>query len=251
MFSAFCPLSSDICPLSHHFHCIILDTMKSLKILLLFSILLIAQGSNLAAEEKWNFIEKDQGVTIYSRKLAAHAESEFKGTRIYNQPVEVIGAVLADIPSYPRWFFNCIQASKIPDRTSSNLNFLLYIVVKTPWPLWNRDVIYTTETRVDIVSGKIMVWGTAVQETLIPLKQKHVRVTDSALEWVLERLDDNRTMVSFTKRINVGGSIGSYLSDAGCRKTIFESLVNLAHIAADPQYAALGRRLREEYGGSK
>jgi hypothetical protein len=219
--------------------------------ILLFGIGFIAAGTSHAASGEWVFIDNSQGVTIHSRELAEHPESEFKGTRIFTQPIEVIGAVLADVPSYPLWFFNCIQARKISGKSSTNLNFLIYIVVKTPWPLWNRDVIYATETRVDIPSGKIRVWGKALQDAAIPIREKHVRVTDSTLEWMLERLDDSRTRVSFTKRINAGGNIGSYLSDVGCRKTIFESLVNLGRIAADPKYAALGNRLKEEYGESK
>ncbi|MBW2443928.1 MAG: hypothetical protein JRH12_25905 [Deltaproteobacteria bacterium] len=225
--------------------------MKIIAILVVFSILLIFDGTTGEALDDWVFVEKSQGVTIHSRKLAEHAESEFRGTRILDQPIEVVGAVLADIPAYPRWFFNCIQARKIPDKSSTHLKFQLYIIVKTPWPLWNRDVIYTTESRVDIPSGKIMVWGKAVRDAVIPIKENHVRVTDSALKWVLERLDDSRTMVTFTKRINAGGSIGSYLSDVGCRKTIFESLVNLAPMAADPKYAAQGSRLKEEFGENK
>ena len=225
--------------------------MRTIKIFILCFTLNIVGGMANADENDWVFVENNQGVTIHSRKLAEYAESEFRGTRILEYPVEVIAAVLADIQSYPLWFFNCISASKIPDTTSTNLNFLIYIVVKTPWPLWNRDVIYTTETRIDMSAGKITVWGKAVQDTKVPIKQNHVRVTDSALKWVLARIDDNRTRISFTKRINAGGSIGSYLSDLGCRKTIFESLVNLSGIAADPKYAALGNRLKEEYGKDK
>jgi len=96
-----------------------------------------------------------------------------------------------------------------------------------------------------------MVWGKARQDASVAVKKNHVRVTDSSIKWDLERLDDNRTMVSFTKRINIGGSIGTYLSDAGCRKTIFKSLVNLGRIASDPKYAAIGNRLKEEYGKSE
>ncbi len=224
--------------------------MRTLNIFILFIILLMAAGTTIAAEEKWRFIEKDQGVTIHSRRVDGHAESEFRGTEIINQPVEVIGAVLADIPSYTRWFFKCIRARKIPDRTSTNLNFQLHIVIETPWPLWNRDAVYAARTRIDVLSGKITVQGTALPNTPVPVSEHHIRVTDSALQWVLERLDDNRTMVSFTERINAGGNLGSYLSDAGCRKTVFESLLNLSRIASDPQYAALGKALREAYGQS-
>ena len=224
--------------------------IKSLNLLFFFSILLITVGPICAAEEDWVFIEESQGVTIHSRKVAGHAESEFKGTRIISQPVEVVGAVLTDIPSYTRWFFNCTQAEKIPDKASTDLNFQLYIVIEAPWPLWNRDVVYDARTRVDIPSGKIMVWGKARQGASVAVKENHVRVTDSAIEWNLVRLDDNRTMVSFTKRINIGGSIGTYLSDAGCRKAIFESLVNFGRIASDPKYAALGNELKGKYGTS-
>ena len=247
-----CPLSSVLCLLLlYHSQRTYHHAMKIITILLVFAILLIFDGTTGATSDEWVFIEKSQGVTIHSRKLAEHAESEFRGTRILDQPIEVIGAVLADIPSYPRWFFNCILAKKIPDKSSTNQKFLLYIVVETPWPLWNRDVIYATETRIDIQTGKIVVGGKAIPDALVPINEKHVRVTDSELEWVIERLDDHRTMVSFAKRINAGGSIGSYLSDTGCRKTIFESLVRLGDIAADPKYAALGDRLREAYGGNK
>jgi len=224
--------------------------MKTSSLLLAIGTLLITAASIYAAEGDWVFIEESQGVTIHSRKIAGHAESEFKGTRIINQPVEVVGAVLADIPSYTRWFFKCTQAQKIPDKKNGDLNFLLYIIIKPPWPLWNRDVIYDSRTRVDIDSGKIMVWGKALGSDSVPVKENHVRVTDSAIEWDLERLDDNRTRVSFAKRINIGGSIGSYLSDAGCRKTIFESLVNLGRISSDPEYAALGKELKSKYGKS-
>jgi hypothetical protein len=252
--SDFCHLKPDACNLfmDHRIHkAVVFQIMKTLSLLLFISALLISEETIIAADENWVFIEERQGVTIHSRKVAGHAESEFKGTRIINQPVEVIGAVLADIPSYTRWFFNCTRAKKIPDQTSTDLNFLLYIVVETPWPLWNRDVIYDAGTTVDIPSGKIMVWGKALQDAAVPIKENHVRVTDSAIEWNLERLDDNRTMVSFTKRINIGGSIGSYLSDAGCRKTIFESLVSLGRIASDPKYAAMGNRLKEKFGKSE
>jgi hypothetical protein len=222
--------------------------IKSLNLLILTTALLIAPGLIDAAEDDWVFFEESQGVTIHSRKVAGHAESEFKGSRIIDKPVEVIGAVLADVPAYTRWFFNCTLAEIIPDKASTDLNFLLYIVVETPWPLWNRDVIYDARTTVDIQSGRIKVWGKALQDSTVPIKGNHVRVTDSAIEWELVRLDVNRTMVSFAKRIDIGGSIGTYLSDAGCRKTIFKSLVNLDRIASDPRYAALGSRLKEKYG---
>lgn len=218
------------------------------KIVILFWLMFVAGGSSTASVDGWTFLEKDRGVTMHSRKVDGYAESEFKGSLIVNQPIEVIGAVLTDIPAYTDWFFSCVQARKIPGKASTNLNFQIYIVVEPPWPLWKRDVIYQTRTRIDFPSGVVLVRGKALRETSVLNREKHVRVTDSALEWALQRLDETRTMVTFRNRINVGGNIGNLLSNLGCRKTIFESLINLDRIASEPKYAALGSRLKKEYG---
>ncbi len=226
------------------------NMMKFLRLLICVCILLIADQTVYSAQEKWIFINKDQGVTMHSRKVAGRAESEFRGSSTIDQPVEVVGAVLADIPSFTKWFYKCIQARKIPDKTSTDLNFLLYIVIQTPWPLWNRDVVYAATTTIDIASGNIIIQGHARQDAAVPVRKDHVRITDSELQWTLERLDSNQTMVTFTKRINAGGNLGSYLSDAGCKKTVFSSLVNMRDVAADPKYAALGEKLRQKYGNN-
>jgi hypothetical protein len=226
------------------------NMMKFLRLLICVCILLIADQTVYSAQEKWIFINQDQGVTMHSRKVAGRAESEFRGSSTIDQPVEVVGAVLAAIPSFTRWFYKCIQARKIPDKTSTDLNFLIYIVIETPWPLWNRDVVYATATTIDIASGNIKIQGHARQDAAVPIRKDHVRITDSELQWTLERLDSNQTMVTFTKRINAGGNLGSYLSDAGCKKTVFSSLVNMRDVAADPKYAALGEKLRQKYGNN-
>lgn len=225
--------------------------MKFFRLLFCVFTLLISDHAAIGAEDKWVFIKKDQGVTMHSRKAAGHAESVFRGTRIINHPVEVIGAVLADIPSFTSWFFRCTQARKIPDNTAADLNFLLYIVIKTPWPLWNRDVVYAARTKIDIGSGKIRTQAKALQDLVVPLKKDHIRVTDSELEWSLEHLDANRTQVTFSKRVNAGGNLGSYLSDSGCRETVFQSLVNLGKIVSNPKYAALGEKLKQKYGNNE
>jgi hypothetical protein len=225
--------------------------MIILKIFILFFTMLITGELTIAAKGDWVFVAESQGVTIHSRKVVEHPEFEFRGSLIVNQPVEVIGAVLADIPSFTRWFYKCTLARKVPDRISSDLEFLLYVAIETPWPLWNRDVVYAVRTEIDITSGKITVHGKAHQDAGVSISKDHVRITDSELQWVLERLDSNRTKVTFSKWIDAGGNIGSYLSNAGCRKTVFQSLVNLGNIVSDPKYAALGEKLKREYGMEK
>jgi len=223
------------------------QVIKTMNLLIFIGTLLITGEPTMAAEGGWVFVEESQGVTIHSRKVGGHAEIEFRGSLIIDQPVEVIGSVLADIPSFTRWFYKCTLARKVPDGISSDLEFLLYVAIETPWPLWNRDVVYAVRTEIDITSGKITVHGKAYQDADVSISKDHVRITDSELQWVLEGLDSNRTKVTFSKWIDAGGNLGSYLSNAGCRKTVFQSLVNLGNIASEPQYSDLGEKLKQKY----
>jgi hypothetical protein len=215
--------------------------------LILISALLAADPGGLSAQEQWKSVSNDNGVAIYSHKVAGYEGSEFKGITDIDQPFEVIGAVLADIPAFTGWFFKCLQARKVPQISSTAYNFMVYFTLDTPWPLWPRDVLYDVKIKVDMASGKVDVRCKAVPEPVVPIQKDHVRITDSELHWVLERIDMHQTRIIFIMRTDVGGSVSSYWSDLGCRKTIYHSLINLHGIAADPKYEALGRKLVQDY----
>ena len=220
---------------------------RTVNLLILIIPLLVADPGGLFAQEQWETVSNDNGVAIYSRKVIGQEDSEFKGITDINQPIEVMGAVSAEIPGYTGWFFKCRQARKIPAISSTAYNFMVYIAIDTPWPLWPRDIVYDVKIKIDMASGKVEVRSKAVPEPVVPIRKDHVRITDSELHWVLERIDTHRTRIIFIMRTDAGGSVSSYWSDLGCRKTIYHSLINLHTIAADPKYEVLGRKLVQDY----
>ena len=220
---------------------------RAINLLILIIALLAADPGCLFAQAQWKSVSDDNGVAIYSRKVAGHEESEFKGITHINQPIEVIGAVLAEIPAYTGWFFKCLQAEKIPQISSTAHNFMVYITLDAPWPLWPRDVVYDVNIRIDMASGKVDVGCKVVPEPVVPIRKNHIRIIDSELHWVLERIDAHQTRIIFIMRTDAGGLVSGYWSDLGCRKTIYHSLKNLHGIAADPKYEALGRQLVHEF----
>jgi hypothetical protein len=224
-----------------------LQMRRTVNLLILIFVLPAAEPGGLLAQEQWKSVSDDNGVAIYSRKVAGHEVSEFKGITHINQPIEVVGAVLAEIPAYTGWFFKCLQAGKIPQIFSTAYNYMVYIIQNTPWPLWPRDVVYDVKIRIDMAAGKVEVHCKAVPELVVPIRKDHVRITDSELHWVLERIDAHRTRIIFIMRTDAGGSVSGYWSDLGCRKTIYHSLMNLHGITADPKYEALGRKLLQDY----
>ena len=224
-----------------------LQMTRTVNLLILIISLPAANPGGLFAQEQWKSVSNDNKVAIYSRKVAGHEESEFKGITEVNQPIEVIGAVLAETPAYTGWFFKCLQAEKIAQISSTAYSFMVYIALDAPWPLWPRDVVYDVNIRIDMASGKVDVRCKAVPEPVVPIRKDHIRITDSELHWVLERIEPHQTRIIFIMRTDAGGSVSGYWSDLGCRKTIYHSLINLHKIAADPKYEALGRKLVQDY----
>jgi len=211
--------------------------MKSVVKLIKINLILIAFPVLLAAGSDWKLIAHEEGVALYSRKVSGHAELQFKGVCLINQPLEVVGAVLSDIPSYPKWFFKCIESKKIPVENTSEFNFYLYIAIDTPWPFSDRDVVYKAKVAIDYVLGKIVIKSTASTEQFVPPQRGYVRITNSEHQWVLERVSSERTRITFINRTNAAGSFASYISDPGTRDTTVHSLKNLTARAKDPKYA--------------
>ena len=220
---------------------------RTVNLLVLIISFLAADTGGLLAQEPWKPVSNDNGVAIFSRKVPGHRESVFKGITNINQPLEVVAAVLAEIPGYTGWFFNCLQARKIPQHSSNDHNFMVYIAVDTPWPLWYRDIIYDVKLKIDITTGKVEARSTAVTQPVVPIRKDHVRITDSEVHWVLEKIDSHQTRIVLRMRTDAGGAARGYWSDLGCRKTIYHSLINLHRIATDPKYEALGRKLFQVY----
>jgi hypothetical protein len=216
---------------------------ETLRIAFLIKIILILFGcpAILIAGNEWELIEKEDGIGVYTRKVTGRSELEFKGVCLVKQPIEVIGSVLSDIPSYPKWFFKCIESKRIPSKNTSELNLFLYIAIDTPWPFSDRDVLYKTEVIIDHALGKVEIYSIALKEQFVPLRSGYVRITDSEHRWILESVSAEQTRITFINRTNAAGPFANYISNPGTRNTTVRSLRNLIEIAKDPKYAKAGK----------
>ena len=183
-----------------------------------------------AANGEWKFICDNDGINLYVREVSEHSEAEFKSVGIVNRPIEAVGAVLSDTTSYPRWFFKCIEAKKIPAEDTSASHFFLYVAIDTPWPFSDRDAVYETKIAVNHAQGKVVIHSTALKEARVPIRANFVRITDSELQWTLERISAAATRITFINRTNAAGPLADYLSNPGMRDTSLNSLQNLKKI---------------------
>jgi hypothetical protein len=189
------------------------------------------------AGDPWKLIVDIDGITLYAREVSGHSEGQFKGVCTVRRPIEAVGAVLSDVGAYPKWFFKCIEAKKIPTENSSELHFFLYVAIDTPWPFSDRDVVYETDVSIDYESGKVAIHSIALKASFIPLRKRYVRITDSEHQWILERISFDRTRITFLNRTNTAGPFATYLSNPGIRDTTIHSLKNLKKMLDHPDAA--------------
>ena len=60
---------------------------RTANLLILIIFLITADPGGLFAQEQWKSVSNDNGVAIYSRKVAGHEESEFKAITDIDQPI--------------------------------------------------------------------------------------------------------------------------------------------------------------------
>jgi hypothetical protein len=202
---------------------------RSVKRIIIILILIVLPVISIAGGE-WKLIADKDGISLFARDLSGHSEAQYKGVCTVSRPLESVGSVLSDIASYPKWFFKCIEAKKIPAEDSTTSQFFLYVAIDTPWPFSDRDVIYKTEVSIDYVSGKVIIDSIALKTPLMPLRRRYVRITDSEHQWILEKISVDRTRITFINRTNVAGPFSNYLSNPGIRDTTIHSLKNLKKI---------------------
>jgi hypothetical protein len=200
-----------------------------ISILMVFPVILASGG-------EWKSISDKDGIALYARAGSEQTGDQFKGVCVVNRSLKAVGSVLSDIASYPKWFFKCVEAKKIPAGNSSQLHFCLYVAIDTPWPFSNRDAVYKTEVRIDYSLGKVNIQSIALKEPFIPLRKQYVRITDSEHQWVLERISTDSTRITFINRTDAAGPFAKYISNPGIRATMVESLGNLKKILKRPDY---------------
>jgi len=176
---------------------------------------------------EWKLMVDKDGIALFAREVSGHSEMQFKGVCIVSRPLESVVSVLSDTASYPKWFFKCIEAKKIPTENPSEFHFFLYVAIDTPWPFRDRDVVYKTEVDIDFASAKVDIRSIALKRPFIPLRRQYVRITDSEQQWILERISVDRTRIIFISRTNVAGPFANFISNPGIRDTTIHSLKNL------------------------
>lgn len=214
--------------------------MSYLRILtFFFPLIILVYPARLAAQQDWKYFKSQDGITVYTRELKGCSENEFKAIMVVNCPLEYLGSVLLDIPSYNIWLYGCKEAKKL--LWAGSPKKLAYFWVKSPWPFYDRDVIYNIRFLFDEKRKKMVTYGSAVTNHSTPVFEKRIRIIDANYKTILLRLTPDRTKIIYKSRTNMGGEINAFESNIISGNFIYNSMRNLKKTVRNRRYTELAK----------
>ncbi len=207
--------------------------MKKLSVTMLILIAGLVPGPASSGSD-WKTVINEEGITVETRSVEGSDVDEFRATTVIEKPIEVVGELLADVPNQINWIKDCVEVKILSKESEHDL--VQYYVIKTPWPLNYRDVVFITKTKVDRQAGYVDVTSIATAEPLEPIRAGCLRITSSEQHWIFQRIAPDRTMVVFTNTTNPGGAIPAFVANAFSKDMPFHTLRNMRAAVENPVF---------------
>jgi hypothetical protein len=178
-----------------------------IALLCFLGILFVAQAI-FAAEYPWKLRVKEDGITVYTRRVEGSPILQFKSDMIVNASLDKVVSFFEDEKIIPQWFHQCTRAELLeangPDQK------VLYFVVHLPWPVTERDSIFRRVRTTDPKTGAVTYVATALPERL-PVAKGRIRVQALNSTWRFAPLEGGRTEIYFDQHSDPGGFIPPFI----------------------------------------
>jgi hypothetical protein len=187
---------------------------KFLSIMAVYSVILsflVAMPAGVMAASDWKLAVQKDGIDVSIRPVKGSDFDEFMGSADIDASIDVVYAVLKDIPAATQWMADCKEnreIRKIDEHTSVQFN-----VTKAPWPVSDREALCIVTEKKDEKTGKITFEFHETNDPPVPVGKGNVRMPEISGQWVLTPINRDHTKVIYTVKSNPGGSLPKALAN--------------------------------------
>ncbi|SEF47234.1 START domain-containing protein [Vibrio hangzhouensis] len=180
--------------------------MDVLRIIMLFSTLLLT--GSLSAEESryWQFDSNIDGITIYTRE---HTDGlvEIRAQMFTPTTYSAFLTLLEDSENVPNWIDNTSH-SQVLRQISVNEN-IVYTQFKAPWPVRDRDMVTYSKYWVDDFGFTLKIHD--APEPSLAKQNGYIRITSVEASWTLQKLTNGTTLIEYKAYADPGGLLPAWL----------------------------------------
>ena len=185
-------------------------------------------------ESEWEFVKRIDHIDIYRRSLTGYDIDEFKGVREDRVRLEILGAVLENIPNYVNWIDH-LEESRIVAKDDED-HMIIYHRYKAIWPFYDRDCIAEVNIRRDYENGKFIIEINSIDRPLVPPKKRTVRIPLYEGLFVFEYVDREHTQETYMAKLDFGGVIPEWFCNLLSREIPYKTLKGLAEESLRKEY---------------
>ncbi|MGA2781461.1 MAG: START domain-containing protein [Smithella sp.] len=210
---------------------------KNLSIMVVYSVVLsflVAMPAGIMAASDWKLAIQKDGIDVSTRPVAGSDFDEFMGSTDIDASIDVVVAVLKDIPAATQWMADCKEnreIRKIDEYTSVQFN-----VTKAPWPVSDREALCIVTEKKDEKTGKITFEFHETNDPSVPIGKGNVRMPEISGQWVLTPINQDHTKVIYTVKSNPGGSLPKSLANMKSKDIPYNTLMGMKMMVKKDKY---------------
>ncbi len=199
--------------------------------------------------DPWTLSKKTESITLYRMVVPGLDIDAFKGVCEYKVRLEVVGAVLENIPGYVKWIYSLTESRVVEKKNEDHL--LLYHLYDVIWPFSDRDIVGEAAVERDYQTGKFVIRLHSISDPLVPLKENTIRVPAYTGTFIVEYIDREHTRITYIAQIDFGGAIPKWFGNLLSGEIPYKMLTGLINETQKKEYikaaetSELKRRIEE------
>lgn len=203
--------------------------MKSALCALTFTLCLHSAQAEIKTQ--WEYVGKDKDVEVYKGQVKGTSVVAFRGVAVIDAPVEKILTVIHDLNLMKKWMQE-MREVKVLERQGL-FNKIEYNIIDAPWPMSDRDFVYSFKLFVNQDSTITIKVENATHPDA-PEKRKLVRGELSASRYVLRPLEKNKTYFEIELLADPKGSVPKWLVNLTQESWPGNTIDRIRKLATDP-----------------
>lgn len=187
---------------------------------------------------QWETAYVKNGIEVYRQKNSEGGIVGMRGKTVIDAPVEKIISILLE-PNYDRrkkWFENLLDYRLVEQ--SSPLKRILHIKVDVPWPLLDRDFVYSALLIAD-PGKKTVVLSYESVENIITKQQKVVRGQMESIFTLTSIENGTKTIFDVQSLVDPEGIIPKNIVNMVQKNFAYDMLINLRKLSIKPEIKVL------------
>lgn len=174
---------------------------------------------------QWELAKDKEGIRVHNRKMEGSKLKEFKGTIQLDASVNDVLKILTNHLHHEKFVYKAKKGSVELLKKSGN-DMYTYMVIETPWPASNRDIVTHYHTNAPAKDGSVTIDIIAAND-MKPQQKGIVRVEKMKGYWKIIPLGNGKVEVIHQAYSSPGGNVPDGMANSASVDAPYEMLQKL------------------------